>query len=52
MVLALAHPDWSRKFILDTDASDTRIGAVLSQVQADGAEHVIFYASQRKVLHA
>ena len=31
-------------FILDTDASDHSIGAVLSQVQ-DGAERVISYGS-------
>ena len=28
----LAYPDYNRRFILDTDASDTRIGAVLSQI--------------------
>ena len=38
-------PNWSSQFLLDTDASDTGIGAVLSQVQ-DGKEHVIAYASR------
>ena len=34
----LAFPDYEREFILDTDASDTGIGAVLSQVQEDRSE--------------
>ena len=32
----LTLPDWSKPFLLDTDASDTGIGAVLSQVQDVG----------------
>ena len=42
----LAFPDYEREFILDTDASDTGIGAVLSRVQEDGSERVIAYASR------
>ena len=38
--------DFSRSFILDTDASDEGIGGVLSQSQEDGKEHVIAYASR------
>ena len=37
----LSFPDFSRPFIVVTDASDVGIGSVLSQIQEDGAEHVI-----------
>lgn len=42
----LAYPDNTRPFILDTDASNTGIGGVLSQKDADGEEKVIAYASR------
>lgn len=38
--------DCSRMYILDTDASNQGIGAVLSQEQDDGLEKVVAYASQ------
>ena len=41
----LAHTDFTKPFILDTDASDQAIGAVLSQ-RIEGKEHVIAYASR------
>ena len=41
----LAHPDFSKPFIIDTDASDAAIGAVLFQ-NIDGQEHTISYASR------
>ncbi|BHF79359.1 hypothetical protein SprV_0702247900 [Sparganum proliferum] len=48
-VTQILFPDISNdagKFILDTDASDTAIGAVLSQQQPDGTERVIQYLSR------
>ena len=41
----LTFPNYSKPFILDTDASDAGIGAVLSQLDDSGREHVIAYAS-------
>lgn len=42
----LAFPNLERPFILDTDASDTGLGAVLSQATDDGSEQVVAYASK------
>ena len=40
----LVYPKEGGGFVLDTDASDKAIGAVLSQVQ-DGKERVVAYGS-------
>ena len=40
----LSYPDFSAEFILDTDASNHGIGAVLSQLK-DGVEHPVAFAS-------
>ena len=40
----LVYPNEGGGFVLDTDASDKAIGAVLSQVQ-DGKERVVAYGS-------
>uniref|UniRef100_A0AB38Z266 Polyprotein n=1 Tax=Breu errantivirus TaxID=3078398 RepID=A0AB38Z266_9VIRU len=42
----LKYPDFEKKFILETDASDFALGAVLSQKFEDGKEHPICYASR------
>ena len=47
----LAHPDFTKPFILDTDASFDRIGAVLSQVDSKGTERVISYGSHAMSNH-
>ena len=43
--LILSYPDFTTPFILDTDASNDAIGALLSQCDEQGEEHVIAYAS-------
>lgn len=47
----LAYPDITKLFILDTDASEAGLGGVLSQVQDDGKECVIAYASRALSKH-
>ena len=44
--IVLSYPDFSRKFLLQTDASGVAISSILSQVDDDGNEHPIEYASK------
>ena len=43
----LTTPDWTRKFILQTDASATVLGYVLSQKDQNEEEHPIAYGSKK-----
>ena len=42
----LAYPDWGKPFILQTDASDVAIGAILAQLDSSGKERPVAYASR------
>ena len=42
----LAYPDFEKEFILDTNASDSGIGGVLSQIDSQGRERVVVYESR------
>ena len=43
----LAAPDPTKRFCVHTDASTFGLGAVLSQVGADGSEHPVAYISRK-----
>ena len=40
-------PDWTKPFILQTDASAFELGYVLSQIDGTGEEHLIAFASKK-----
>ena len=42
----LVTPDWTKPFILQTDASTFGLGYVLSQIDETGEEHLIAFASK------
>lgn len=43
----LTAPDYSVPFLVQCDASDRRLGVVLSQVNEKGEEHPVIYASRK-----
>ena len=47
----LAYPDFSKPFILHTDASGKGLGAVLEQEQGDGKNHPVAFASRTLSKH-
>ena len=44
----MRNPDFSRPFILQTDASEVRVGAILSQTDTEGYDPVAYFS--RKLL--
>ena len=47
----LAFADYTKDFLLETDASKEGLGAVLSQKQVDGWLHLVAYGSQALTAH-
>ena len=47
----LVFADYTKPFMLETDASKDRLGAVLSQKQADGQYHPVTYCSRALTPH-
>ena len=42
----LKPPKWNNEFILQVDASNKGLGAILSQIDLEGLEHRVAYASR------
>ena len=49
--LILAFADYTKEFPLKTNTSKEGLGAVLSQMQADGQYHPVTYGSQALTAH-
>ena len=49
--LVLAFADYTKDFLLETDASKEGLGAVLSQKQGDGRFHPVAYGSRALSTH-
>ena len=47
----LAFTDYTKEFLLESDASKERLGAVLSQMQANGWYHPVAYGSHALMAH-
>ena len=47
----LAYPDFEKEFFLETDASGTGLGALLTKIQSDGLHRPIAYASRTLQAH-
>ena len=47
----LTFADYTKEFLLETDASKEGLGAVLSQKQADGSYHLVTYGSPALTAH-
>ena len=45
--LVLQRPDYDRSFLVQMDASDHGMGAVLSQMDEDGCDHPVAYYSRK-----
>ena len=43
----MMNPDFSRPFILQTDASEVGVGAILSQTDTEGYDHPVAYFSRK-----
>ena len=43
----LRPPHWDNLFILHVDASDFGVGAILSQLDEEGLEHPVVFASRK-----
>ena len=41
----LAYPNHNKEYLLETDASELGLGAILSQKQSDGKYHPVVFGS-------